>query len=381
MYNLAPCGQQADDQDTEYDRVMFTMYNLHGKKEFIDSCCNDSDLSAYYILLFNNIEMIEKQLGKDVSEFTDTQIDSVATLLFASNDNAIASAREKLINYKLWKSTRDERSVTTVQAANSDVTSVRTVKSTANTQSSTTADMQFLADDLLSGNKRILDETLKSVEKKQKILKIRSQFVTSPYHLQVVLNRIYKSDEFPTIDCIYRTYFWLAFAGILEEDAVFVTANDVNLETLTINGKFPIYSEGVAAIKNACEQKWFDVRRYNWPNPQITPRYDGSDNILRGVQSDNKSELTVRSIICRKIAAINKRGENINITYNRVKMSGGFYRAYEREKAGLKYDFNDLVEDRIKTFNDYSTSIASRRNHLRGAFMRDYLDWKDAFNL
>lgn len=207
----------------------------------------------------------------------------------------------------------------------------------------------------------------------------KDSIVSSPAHLQKVLDIVFDSVESGTIDIIYRTYFWIAFAGLRERDrASLVTTKDVRLDDMEIRFdgySYPIYSEGFKAIKAA---KCADAFVYNHPNYTTTrTRVDG-DKLLRGVRADADSS-GIRRKIREKIAEATKVNDSVTqISYRTVLHSGIFYRQYQDEVIddGSKIDFKGIVKPTKNGVAMRQDCLISSACRVNNSLKSEYYLWK-----
>lgn len=252
----------------------------------------------------------------------------------------------------------------------------------------------------------IYDVKVNSIEK------IKNQMVSSPLHLKTIMdkepkkeseNSDEKEDKFgfdkperETVDITYRVFLWMAFAGLDDEDAVRVTSEDVDLVNLKINFEgysYDIYKECIEDFEKACNLKNFLYEHTNY-----TIRRDRAPGncIMRGFRSSNVDLKNIRPIINRKLNPTeNDRKELKNLkcpyrklSYNRIQLSGMFYRMYERERAGCMLNFSEEVDSQIKKKlkkdpNAYTTSdtrtMTTIANQIEREYLADYKKWKCAF--
>lgn len=205
--------------------------------------------------------------------------------------------------------------------------------------------------------------------------RIKRQMVSSPLHLQRYLNSIFDKESEETIDNIYRCYFWMAFSGIDEEDAFLVKSDDVDFTTLSIRYKtytVPIYREAMPAFKNAATLNSFLYKNQNYTNPIRRDRVPG-DTIMRGVRSNPKILSIRRVLSSRSVKAFEDGVTDTQLSFGRVKLSGIFYRAYERERAGFHINFKQEV------LADGKSRSLSKQNQIEKEYFEDYKRWKLAF--
>lgn len=227
--------------------------------------------------------------------------------------------------------------------------------------------------------------------------KLKHQMVSSPQHLQRFLNSILEPEVEDTIDNVFRCYYWLAFSGVKEEDALKITSDNVDLTSMVVEYEgqlFPIYREAVPALKRCVEQESF---RFKHPNYEMQkPRLAGNQ-LLRGLynkKTDGKTSDTIglrveMSKKQRKRKFRDKYDEDtsldLNLSYYRVGLSGLFYRTYEAERMGMPPDFMDAAERFMqgKTYKLDSgrNKIGARQRRIAGEYRADYNRWKEAYSI
>lgn len=238
--------------------------------------------------------------------------------------------------------------------------------------------------------------------------KIREQMVSSPLHLKNILDgadsakkavnddnkkvKKYYFDkaEMETVDITYRVFIWMAFAGLRDKDAVRVTSDCVDLKRLKINFEgesYELYKECIDDFEAACNLKDFTFCHGNYTTRR--PRAEG-DAIARGFISPIADIGTLRPLINKRFAnrvAEKKDGKQKSVlSYNRIYMSGVFYRAFESECAGLPVDFSKevafLMQKKEQEGEQYTTktrTLKSIANKFEREYREDYEKWKCAF--
>ena len=217
--------------------------------------------------------------------------------------------------------------------------------------------------------------------------KIKQQTISSPAHLENYLNEICEPVEEKTTDNIYRCYYWLAFAGIKEEDILNVKCSDVDFSRMVVrynNTEVPIYREAVQAFKNCTELTQFVYKHPNYSADKIVwkDRAPG-DTIVRGVRAQ-ASLKAMRVELSRR--SKNKRDDgmtDLKLSYYRVWISGVFHRAYENEQMGIEPDFSSIVSQQLegKTYkldSGRNTQDAKKRQLVHD-YLEDYQRWKLAY--
>ncbi len=219
--------------------------------------------------------------------------------------------------------------------------------------------------------------------------KMKRQMVSGPLHLQKFLDDIFTPESDETVDNLYRCYFWMAFGGVDEEDSIQIKSDQVDFGRMVIRHKgeeFPIYREAVPAFRNAVELTSF-LHRHTEPVYEVRLDRVQGDTILRSVRSQVRVK-SIRIAILKRINAMQAQGATIQkLSYDRLRLSGLFYRAYERERLGETIDFRDEVDRRMQKRIDGGKSYAfderggetSFKNRKNSSYLEDYLRWKAAF--
>lgn len=217
--------------------------------------------------------------------------------------------------------------------------------------------------------------------------KIRRKMVSSPLHLQQCLNKVFLPEEDNTIDNLYRCYYWMAYAGLKEEDTVLLSPANICFQEQCINfegASYPLYRESLPAFRNAAELTGFMYDHPGYNKPVMRSRVDG-DTIMRGIKADTKI-MTIRSALSRRMASAEKNGlTDVKLSFFRTWLSGLFYLMYERERAGITVDFSETVASVMagKTYRIEGVNKRIKVSHLQNRkkldYMEDYQRWKLAF--
>lgn len=226
---------------------------------------------------------------------------------------------------------------------------------------------------------------------------IRSSMVSSPRDLKRALDIIFDDPVLGTSDVIYRVFLWMAFAGMNDIDAVRVTKYDIEFEAMIIRYNhvdYPVYDDSRYDFRIACDITEF--REKSGKHGRYRKRLTG-DEIMRGTANirflspEDSLVKTIRPTLANmvraaknKVASSDDRPANpvaLDLTYNKVKTSGLFFRWHERERLGVSPDFQSYIR------NSHSGNMESKKNSSSSNFMRscraiesDYNNWKKAFH-
>lgn len=207
--------------------------------------------------------------------------------------------------------------------------------------------------------------------------KMKRLMVASPKHLQSMLDKAFHPVESETVDCVYRCYLWMAFAGLEDAEALEVKVSEVDFDSMLIEhgGKsYELYRESIPAFRMACEATELV---YEHPNYKQKRQRHLGEYLMRGIRSEKIKPATVKSVVQKAFKA-----SGIELTYNKVRMSGMFYRAYETERMGNEVNFDDIITEHIiKMGSTYHSNYTRGKvaNLIKRDLFDDYACWKAAF--
>lgn len=224
--------------------------------------------------------------------------------------------------------------------------------------------------------------------------KLRRQMVANPRHLERYLNTIFEPVDEQTTSNTYRCYYWMAYAGIKEDDAFLVKSGDVDFENMVIRFdgmEYPLYREGLGAFRECVNATEFRYVHPNYKKPVMRSRASG-DTLLRGI-SEARSLKAMRVEISRKqkkqsfLAPDEKDDASLalKLSFHRLGLSGLFYRTYEAERAGMPPNFMAaaarFMEGKQYSAGTVGSSIRSKQKRIASEYMTDYQRWKEAYKI
>ena len=212
--------------------------------------------------------------------------------------------------------------------------------------------------------------------------KMKRQTVRNPRHLQSFFNAICDPESDRTFDNAVRAYYWLAYAGMQENDIVNVRASDVDILNMKVrfNGEeYPVYTEAIPAFRNCVKLKQFRSRHPNYTKEVFLDRVDG-DQLLRGSRGVSQPNTMRAELSKRRRIALDAGKTELDLSYYRIWISGVFYRAYEDEQGGATVDFTKIASARHGDL-DYKLDSGrrtqqSKRAELEREYRTDYERWK-----
>lgn len=220
--------------------------------------------------------------------------------------------------------------------------------------------------------------------------KVEQYMVASPLHLQKRLDTVFASEDKETVDNIYRVFFWLAFAGLSDTDALLVKKTDVDMSTLSINYQgqsYPLYRESIPAIRNAVQLTEFSYEHPKYTKAGIIKRTrPKSDLLVIGMKEENVLT-TLRSTISNQVGKVYPDTKNSpRLSFSRIWLSGCFYRMYEQERADMPVDFTDIAAQEVVGRSYKQRADASYESTVKWAirakareFEENYMRWKLVF--
>lgn len=321
------------------------MYNEERKLEFISSYTNNESTEKFIRWIFTQFEPYEVDSGTDLAQYSADDIERVLGDRYGGvRQKELRITVHMIMEYIKWCA---QRGYDTSDGA-----------------------LDINVDQISANN-------------------MRSSMVSSPTHLRCILDQHFRTPEAETVDVTYRAFFWLAFMGISDKEAVTITSDNIDLNNMVINfngHRYEIYIDSVGDLQKACSLTDF---MYEHANYTVRRSRSEGDILLRGVRSPQVDLKTIRPIITKRMSVNILTGENsrCDLSHKRIYMSGVFYRAYKRERMGLPVDFSEDVAleiERKERTKKYSTSEIRTMNFISNsmckAYLEDYKLWKYAFS-
>lgn len=209
----------------------------------------------------------------------------------------------------------------------------------------------------------------------------RETLFASPLHLASKLDLVFTDLNEDNVDILCRCFLWLAFAEMEDIDIVSVKRSDVDLASRNIHFEgldYKIYEEAYKTFELACTLPSFKV------SVQKGCLYQSRSNPDMLLGSMERGEYVPKLKLADFRARISAAGANsgVPLSYNSVRMSGLFYRVYERERAGLV----GVLEDEFQSFDGRGaktdgTALAKSVRRTRRGIVEKYKAWKKAFEV
>ena len=315
------------------------MYNEELKQRFILEFTQSDANRKLLIKLFNNIEKHELQWGADFCTRSSQELEPMLGDVLGIRSNSRTTALSALRAYVKWC-----------------------------IQNNVPGAVDGLTDVTVDGSS-----------------KIRNQMVQSPLQLQRYLNAVYEPEDSETIDVLYRCYLWCAYIGIDEDLVLDIKISDVDLRerTVSVGGRvFYFYKEADLAFRKALELESFNYSHKNYGT--IRRDRNEGDTLFRGYKGETKLR-TLRAALTGNSALAVKEGKTQRrLTYDKTKLSGLFFRIYERECNGFDADFQSVASamaEEKRTQESSEETVRLMRVRKEWELKKDYNNWKTAFML
>lgn len=214
--------------------------------------------------------------------------------------------------------------------------------------------------------------------------KMRAETVANPLQFENYLDAVFEPVERETIDNVYRCFCWMAFAGMSDLDILRLRNENIDFmgQVIRIDGEeYPLYREAVSVTKHCMTATRLTFLTEE--GEELEKRRADGDKIIRGFRG-NFSRDSMRQIMSKRTkAALGKRTSK-RMSYEKIWLSGMFYRTYEQEKAEGIIDFETQVQEFIKD-KEYRlggrNTIEGKKRQVERDYVNDYRRWKLAHNL
>lgn len=322
------------------------MYNDSIKKQYLVDRIKSRVTMEKCINIFKKIEPFEQSFGKDIYQMNLQEITKVFEEVLPARKAARQSLMYEVKKYIVWCRR-------------------------------TGLDVLYSIDDI------ILEVDTVNLDK------VRSQLVSSPTHLQVLLNQYFDSEEKETVDCVLRAACWMSYCGIPPYLLGDIANSDVNIDDYTVDvcGKKYNMCEDSYKSLYACKTLSSFMAYIHPGHPPSCLERNTEEGLFLNLIKTKASFIVLRQAISNKGKQLKKKNpEQRTITLDNIWISGWFYRALQNESQGVEPDFTNMIIQkrdikRMKSgdYNLYNTTengvIASACRTMK----EDYLDWKQAF--
>lgn len=301
------------------------MYNTEQKTRFVKSYTESVAVREEALKLFNALGPCEERRGADICTFDGEELRLAAAAVMGTRNRSRYMRMTLLHEYGRW--------------------------CTENGIPGSTDALQNLTD--------------------VGIERIRQTTIRNPKHLQSWLDLICEPESSRSSDNTVRAFAWLCYAGLSQEEAVTVRSSEVDFRSQIIrhNGReYPVYRESLPAMHNCVELTSFYHRRIS------------GDLLLRGIRGSPTPKSFRVTVSKRKNALVGTPLDGMDVSFNRIWLSGLFYRMYEDEQAGIPVDFTKAADAQLYDLPARSTREGAvpekRRKDLIREYKIDYERWK-----
>ena len=319
------------------------MYNSEIKERFIGDYTSSTKTAHFIRTLFNRIEPYEVEWGEDVALRSSEELQPVVN---SQTGTRMQSAERTLVvlrEYVKWRKRNGERC-----------------------------------------SNGIFDVKVDTIEA------IRNHMIANPKDLKEKLDRVFDPVNWNTIDCVYRSYIWLLYAGLKNEEALDVEIDQIDFDDMKIryNDKICIiYEEAKEALAQACTSTAFSYTHTNPPYKILRNRGLGR-KVTRGFSEKTKIS-TIKSVLSKRPAESAAKDINlppVKLSYKKIFYSGMFYRTYLGEINGNGVDFSDYIAGEVVRIQKNNPSLTYEdllrdARHIKRELELDYEKWKCVFGV
>lgn len=322
------------------------------KEEFLNSLGISQGTANVRSSMFVVCGEVESKYGKDISEFDTAQMDEVLINFYKLRNHTSEVYKSYLTSYLHWINT--DRS-------------------------------ELLARYILETKEEdaiyLLRESFIST----------GEYISSPRHLEVIVNKIFPKYNYFNIFDIYRSMIWMVYAGIRAKDTVYVEKSDIDLENMVINfdgQTYRIYPEMLSSLRACMENEFIRRRDAPWEKPRAR---SGGNKVLRlqyrqgsnTLEDSRPNSNTLRNRIKEYIGRYNKENASeIVIRLSKIFDYGEFYRGYQVELCGEFLDLREMAFRRARYNKDVDRNVPDATfSQWVKSTRREYNNWKKVFNL
>ena len=324
------------------------MYNEDIKMRFLEQLTYNLSTRNYYVGLFNSIEAYENQLGTDICTFTKEEIAQVVDNVLGGRMRTSLEKFYRLRQYIRW----------------------------------------CVKENFPQAHDNISDIEI------DRSKKMRIKTIPNPLALKKYLGDVFGDPDAVIRDAknIYKCYMWLAYGGAFQDEVLDLTESDVcvnDMEFVYKSHTIYLYKESLRVIRNCCGNDPFEHDHGTYSNKM--PRAPG-DKLLRG-RDGVPNAASFKIELSRSAQKARDCGKtDLEISFASARLSGRFYRMYEREKAGYDIDFlgefatdykaKKKTQERMARMN--AAELEKLRKYIRAKAKdheEDYLCWKIAHKL
>lgn len=328
------------------------MYNEERKQAFFEAKALEAGSINLLISLFERVAEYERSYGRDFAEMDEGQRSKTVGEVAGLSRKTIYGAESALKEYVKWCAEQGYAISGKPETIKADVTE-----------------------------------------------RIRRSMVSSPEDLLRTLEAVFPEPEINGIHAVYRTYLWLAFSGLDEQEAIRLTPEHLHFNKMEIRlpganfSSYPIYAEAAEDFKKACAMEQICENKGKKNISLIWKDRAPGNLILRGKMTDKPLEevlkTSIRPLVSRAFARAAQTAPldiRTELSYRRAYMSGVFYRAWLEEKEGFEPNFIKYARvdfDQRNQKSGYKLNDRYTENHvisiLRKSYEEDYRRWKEAF--
>lgn len=303
---------------------MFIVYNEELKNKFLchlNNSGSDSVIKKIYNPLFKKTENYEVECNKDIKDFSADELNRLFNNEYKGlNKKTLEIKLSSIKRYTKW--CKDNNYTTSVDCVNFK----------------------------LNDNVTEPDEL----------------FVKSPRDLEIKIrtNIPFSFDKTDFISAEIRAFIWFVYTGIRQKDAINLKYDDLHIKEgyIKYNEKYyEIYPEMTSDVMRACKI--------------IKENSIGNDNYLFVNREGNRYQVyNLTRGICLRQRTLRKN--EFRISLERIRLSGLFYRTYQREMLGCPPTFSEEIEYHMQQSNHKTNDELKTRRQIKYSLESNYNDYK-----
>lgn len=315
------------------------MLNEARKKNFLASLSNSKNTIANAARAFALFDKKEEEIGCDFCEMPLSVVQPVIDDATTSRSSSVSAILSSLKSYVLW--CRDHHFPT--------------------------SDAVFSV--VVNPSKKITNET-----------------VGDPAMLRAILDTIFDNPKRETTDIVYRAFFWFAYIGLYDTQAIDLNIDDVNLDDKVViykKKRYDIPTQAIEDIRAAVESTYFVLFH---ENPYYETVCDRSESraVLRTTRLRRPTLDNFRAAVSKKV-----KPSPFKLSYRKILLSGWYYRWYMAELNGedpephirsfaeQDYAYRETLLTNKKSFD--SKTKKDKINTLVKQLEKDYRFWKETY--
>lgn len=187
--------------------------------------------------------------------------------------------------------------------------------------------------------------------------RISSEMPKDPAMMKAILDTVFDDPKHETVDIVYRAFFWFAYIGIYDTQAIDLNTDDVDIKNMTVTYQKKHYSipeQAKEDILAAVEAEQFILYHDNPYYEKVQDRASGRA-VLRTVRMRRPDLDNFRATISKKT-----KQSTFRLSYRKILLAGEYHRWYLAELQGE--DTVELIRKFAENDYDYRETLLTNRD-------------------